>query len=131
MGRPKPHRDEHHDKRKRVRLRSPPCHQVHPRTLFILAALLAAGAPLVLMRVVHAFVRIPGIDLEPDLDYVELFSGQRALLNAMRDRGLRGASFDYDDDPYYQNFNGNVGFVHALHLTLKLARGGGLHAGSP
>ncbi len=84
-----------------------------------------------LVHVVHAFVCIPGIDLEPDLDYVELFSGQRALTNAMRARGLRSASFDYADDPYFDNFNGNAGFVHALHLSLKLSRGGGVHAGSP
>ena len=98
-------------------------------TLVLSWSLVLVGAPVVLGQLVLALASVPNINLEREVDYIEYFAGRHALTSAFQQAGKLAISYEKADNNYYQDFLGDVGFCHAMHLALKLKPGGGAHAG--
>ena len=74
---------------------------------------------------VFAVARHPGIDCSPAVDWVEYFSGDQAVTNAMTKALLQTATFEKNADEIAQNMLTSSGFVNAVLLALRLRAGGG------
>jgi len=89
-----------------------------------LKGLLYVGAPLLVMQLVVLVCSSPYLSNDRDLGQLEFFSGLQAITKAAEKRGLQTYPFDINIDPKTMDFNTPVGFVHAVHSSMRLKRGG-------
>ena len=94
----------------------------------VLWALVFAGAPAILGRLVFVFFQTHNVDDMPKLDFVEFFSGRKAITRALQKSGYRCASYELADDALREDFTTPAGFCYALQLLLRVQEGGGIWA---
>ena len=86
----------------------------------------AWGAPMVFITLLRLVLKVRDTMAESQtLDFVEFFSGQQAVTNAMVAASLTAASFELKRDPQGQNMLTPLGFGNAVLLCLSLKPGGG------
>jgi len=90
----------------------------------IVKGLVLVGAPLIAMQIVILVCASPYLATDRDLGQVEYFSGLQAVTQAAEKRGLKTYPFDINIDPKTMDINSPIGFVHALHSTMRLEPGG-------
>ena len=105
-------------KRKKVR-NYPTSLPVMPPSAPNFMALLKAGVPKILLRVVFILVVHPGVLITPNVDSVEYFAGQGELTRALRETGLVATSFEIEQNTL-MDFLSPGGFALAVTTCLNL-----------
>ena len=71
------------------------------------------------MLVAHMMMTMPSYHFTGELDLVEMFAGKQAVSEAFRAVGGKVASLDIKYGPH-ADINSDLGFLHHLHMVLKL-----------
>jgi len=90
----------------------------------VVRGLLLVGAPIMVMQLVVLVCASPYLSHGRDLGQVAYFEGVQSLTQAAEQMGLKTYPFDTKIDPKTMDINSDIGFVHALHSTLRLEPGG-------